>query len=107
MEEIPRIGLKNGPRRTAARHLGTDLHELIVFEDAVSAVKTARSAGVMFVGIDQHDRAAILVDTGASYVVPDFEFPPNSDVWCRPAYPAFSTAALFDSENIAATHCAD
>jgi len=57
---------------TAAQHLGIDPAELMAFEDAVSGVIAARSAGMMCVGIAQPDRAAILVDAGANYVVPDF-----------------------------------
>jgi beta-phosphoglucomutase len=57
---------------TAAQHLRIDPSELMAFEDAVSGVKAARSAGMMCVGIAQPDRAAILVDAGANYVVPDF-----------------------------------
>src|SRR5467141_2941200 len=58
---------------TAAQHLGIAPGELMAFEDAVSGVKAARSAGMMCVGIAQPDRAAILVDAGANYVVPDFQ----------------------------------
>src|SRR5713226_3882180 len=58
---------------TAAQHLGIDPLELVAFEDAVSGVRAARSAGMMCVGIAQTDRAAILVDAGANYVVPDFQ----------------------------------
>lgn len=56
----------------AAHQLGVDPSELMAFEDAVSGVRAARSAGMMCVGIAQPDRAAILVDAGAKYVVPDF-----------------------------------
>jgi beta-phosphoglucomutase len=55
-----------------AQQLGVDPSELIAFEDAISGVRAARSAGMMCVGIAQLDRAAILVDAGANYVVPDF-----------------------------------
>lgn len=57
----------------AAHHLGIDPPELTVFEDAVSGVRAARSAGMMCVGIAQPDRASILVAAGANYVVPDFQ----------------------------------
>ena len=57
----------------AAQRLGVDPSELMAFEDAVSGVKAARSAGMKCVGIAQPDRAAILVDAGANYVVPDFQ----------------------------------
>jgi beta-phosphoglucomutase len=58
---------------SAAQHLGIDPPELAAFEDAVSGVKAARSAGMICVGIAQPDRAPILVDAGANYVVPDFQ----------------------------------
>jgi len=57
----------------AAQQLGVDPTELMAFEDAVSGVRAARSAGMMCVGIARPDRAAILVDAGANYVVPDFQ----------------------------------
>jgi beta-phosphoglucomutase family hydrolase len=57
----------------AARHLGIDPPELMAFEDAASGVRAARSAGMMCVGIARSDRAALLVDAGANYVVPDFQ----------------------------------
>ena len=57
----------------AAQQLGMDSSELIAFEDAVSGVRAARSAGMMCVGIAQPERASLLVDAGASYVVPDFQ----------------------------------
>ena len=57
----------------AAQHLGIAPPELIAFEDAVSGVKAARSAGMMCVGIAQPERGAILLDAGANYVVPDFQ----------------------------------
>lgn len=57
----------------AAHQLGVDPAELMAFEDAVSGVIAARSAGMMCVGIAQPDRASVLVDAGANYVVPDFQ----------------------------------
>lgn len=56
----------------AAEHLGIDPPELMAFEDAVSGVIAARSAGMVCVGIAQPGRASILLDSGADYVVPDF-----------------------------------
>jgi beta-phosphoglucomutase-like phosphatase (HAD superfamily) len=49
-----------------------DPFELIAFEDAVSGVKAARSAGMRCIGIAQLDRASILLEAGANHVVPDF-----------------------------------
>jgi len=57
----------------AAQQLGVDPCELMAFEDAVSGVRAARSAGMMCVGIAKPERASILVDAGANYVVPDFQ----------------------------------
>jgi beta-phosphoglucomutase len=56
----------------AALQLGIDPIELMAFEDAVSGVKAARSAGMKCIGIAQHDRASILLAAGANHVVPDF-----------------------------------
>jgi len=58
----------------AAQDLQLDPPELIVFEDAQSGVKAARSAGMICVGIAQPERAAALLDAGAEYVAPDFRF---------------------------------
>lgn len=57
----------------AAQQLGMDPSELMAFEDAVSGVRAARSAGMMCVGIAQSERASLLVDAGANYVVPNFQ----------------------------------
>jgi HAD superfamily hydrolase (TIGR01509 family) len=56
----------------AAQDSGVEPFELIAFEDAVSGVKAARSAGMRCIGIAQLDRASILLDAGANHVVPDF-----------------------------------
>lgn len=56
----------------AAQRLRMDPCELIAFEDAVSGVKAAKSAGMTCIGIAQPDRASILVDAGANFTVPDF-----------------------------------
>lgn len=56
----------------AAERLRTDPCELIAFEDAVSGIKAAKSAGMTSVGIAPPDRASMLVDAGANYVIPDF-----------------------------------
>jgi HAD superfamily hydrolase (TIGR01509 family) len=56
----------------AAQDLGVHPFELIAFEDAVSGVRAARSAGMKCIGIARLDRSAILLDAGANHVVPDF-----------------------------------
>lgn len=56
----------------AAHRLSVDPSELMAFEDAVSGVKAAKSAGMKCVGIAQPDRASILLAAGANHVVPDF-----------------------------------
>jgi beta-phosphoglucomutase len=56
----------------AADLLGMNPSELMVFEDAVSGVIAAKSAGMKCIGIAQLDRVAILLAAGADHVVPDF-----------------------------------
>jgi beta-phosphoglucomutase len=56
----------------AALQLRVDPSELMAFEDAVSGVRAARSAGMKCIGIAQPDRATILLAAGANHVVPDF-----------------------------------
>jgi beta-phosphoglucomutase len=56
----------------AAQQLGVDPSELMAFEDAVSGVNAAKSAGMKCVGIAQLDRVSILLAAGAHHVVPDF-----------------------------------
>jgi beta-phosphoglucomutase len=55
-----------------ARDLGLEPFELVAFEDAVSGVIAARSAGMKCIGIAPIDRASSLLDAGATHVVPDF-----------------------------------
>jgi beta-phosphoglucomutase len=56
----------------AARDMGLQPCELIVFEDAVSGIKAARSAGMKCIGIAPSSRVSTLLDAGATHVVPDF-----------------------------------
>jgi beta-phosphoglucomutase len=56
----------------AAHQLGVDPRELVAFEDAVSGIKAARSAGMRCIGIAPPDRVPILLAAGASCVLPDF-----------------------------------
>jgi len=56
----------------AASDLGVEPFELVAFEDAVSGVKAARSAGMKCIGIAPVDRVSILLEAGATHVAPDF-----------------------------------
>jgi HAD superfamily hydrolase (TIGR01509 family) len=56
----------------AAQDSGVEPFELIAFEDAVSGVKAATSAGMRCIGIAHLDRASLLLEAGANLVVPDF-----------------------------------
>jgi HAD superfamily hydrolase (TIGR01509 family) len=56
----------------AAQDLQLDPLELIAFEDALSGVQAARSAGMMCVGIARPDGASALLNAGAYDVFPDF-----------------------------------
>ena len=56
----------------AARELRISPKALIAFDDAVSGVKAAISAGMKCIGIAQANRVAMLRDAGACHVVPDF-----------------------------------
>jgi beta-phosphoglucomutase len=56
----------------AAQALEEDPGELLAFEDAASGVESAKAAGMKCVGIARPDRASVLLDSGADYVVPDF-----------------------------------
>jgi HAD superfamily hydrolase (TIGR01509 family) len=58
----------------AARALEEDPAELLAFEDAVSGVQSAKSAGMKCIGVAQPNRAPILFHAGADEVVPDFRF---------------------------------
>jgi beta-phosphoglucomutase family hydrolase len=58
----------------AAQGLRKDPGEVIAFEDAVSGVQAARSAGMTCIGIAQRESASALLDAGANDVVPDFRF---------------------------------
>jgi beta-phosphoglucomutase family hydrolase len=56
----------------AAEDLHIDPAELLVFEDADSGVKAARSAGIRCVGISNGNSSSLLLGAGASHVVKDF-----------------------------------
>jgi len=80
----------------AAERLRTDPCDLIAFEDAVSGIKAAKSAGMTCVGIAPSDRASILVDAGANHVVPDFRslsYPKLQEIFCSALKPAACSSA--------------
>lgn len=56
----------------AAQALQQHPCELLAFEDALSGVRSAKSAGMRCIGIANPDRAPLLLDSGADQVVPDF-----------------------------------
>lgn len=57
----------------AAHLLAVHPSELVAFEDAVSGVKAARSAGMKCIGIAPLDRVSVLLEAGASHVMSDFQ----------------------------------
>lgn len=57
----------------AARKLGKNPENCIVFEDAVSGVKSATGAGMFTIGISAPDQADLLKEAGAGETVPDFK----------------------------------
>ena len=57
----------------AARRLGIDPAECIVFEDAVNGVQAAKAAGARCVGITSSFAADVLLEAGADAILPDFE----------------------------------
>jgi HAD superfamily hydrolase (TIGR01509 family) len=56
----------------AARHLGKSPDRCIVFEDAISGVKAAVSAGTTCIGVRPSSIAAPLLQNGARHVIPNF-----------------------------------
>ena len=56
----------------AARRLQKPPQRCLVFEDAVSGVKAAITAGATCIGIQSPDMATALLAAGACYTVPDF-----------------------------------
>ena len=57
----------------AARRLGIDPAECIVFEDAVNGVQAAKAAGARCVGITSSFAADVLLEAGADTILPGFE----------------------------------
>jgi sugar-phosphatase len=56
----------------ACRSLDGDPQTTLVVEDAVSGVKGARAAGMQCMGIAESNRARLLYEAGAHFVVPNF-----------------------------------
>ena len=70
----------------AAEGLQMPPSELIAFEDAISGVKAAKSAGMTCIGIAAADRAPALRRAGAKHVVPDFRplsYSKLQEIFCR------------------------
>lgn len=57
----------------AAKRLGLDPGECIVFEDAINGVQAAKAAGANCIGITSSFTAAELIDAGADAAYPGFE----------------------------------
>ena len=80
----------------AADRLGADPRDLMTFEDSVSGIKAARSAGMRCVGVASPERASMLIDAGASHVVPDFRrlsYPKLHEIFCSVLKPAVGSLA--------------
>ncbi len=58
--------------RLVAKRLDETPESLLVVEDAVSGVKSARAAGIRCVGVASPQRAAALRDAGAHPIISDF-----------------------------------
>jgi beta-phosphoglucomutase family hydrolase len=70
----------------AAQDLQMHPSELIAFEDAISGVRAAKSAGMICVGIADADRTSALLDAGAEFVVSDFQALSHSrlqEIFCQ------------------------
>lgn len=58
--------------RLAARRMGIPAERCVVFEDAVTGVKASTGAGMPTVGVNTGVAEAMLLETGARTVIPDF-----------------------------------
>ncbi len=61
------------PFLMAAEKLAVDSERCVVFEDSISGISAAASAGMFPIGINKESRQQALKSVGAQWVVPDFE----------------------------------
>jgi beta-phosphoglucomutase len=58
--------------RLACERVGVQPSETLVFEDSVSGVRAAKSAGMRCIGVASNGVIPILLEAGADHIVPDF-----------------------------------
>jgi beta-phosphoglucomutase len=58
--------------RLACERVGVHPCEALVFEDSVSGVRAAKSAGMRCVGVATNGAIPILLEAGADHIIPDF-----------------------------------
>lgn len=86
----------------AAERLRTNPCDLMAFEDSVSGVRAAKSAGMTCVGVASADRASMLVDAGATHVVPDFRclsYLKLQEIFARRGSPQPALQPMFEAAN--------
>ncbi|MGI6454319.1 MAG: HAD family hydrolase [bacterium] len=71
-DDIPRGKPAPDCYRAAARKLGRATEKCLVFEDALSGVKSALAAGSVCIGVQQGKMAERLQQEGACFVIPNF-----------------------------------
>jgi len=62
--------------RVACEQLRVRPSETLVFEDSVSGVRAAKTAGMRCVGVATNGIIAVLVEAGADHIIPDFSAVP-------------------------------
>jgi len=58
--------------RLACERVGVQPSETLVFEDSVSGVRAAKSAGMKCIGVASNGVIPILLQAGADHIIPDF-----------------------------------
>jgi len=58
--------------RLTCEYLGVQPSEILVFEDSVSGVRAAKSAGIRCIGVASNGVIPALLEAGADQIVPDF-----------------------------------